>query len=150
MVLETFRMLPDRGTHIHGVGREKVELHPGDEITCERWELKGAMDKFKCVQPATQVPPQAQPTVGLKLVHRGGQWYDVINEATGKPINDKALRKEDAEQLVADQAETDAQLECAGCGASISEGDPRCKDEPTCKDCADELEESRAKGADEE
>lgn len=41
-----------------------------------------------------------EPPLGLKAVHRSGGWYDVVNEKTGKPINDKSLRKDEAEALI--------------------------------------------------
>lgn len=40
------------------------------------------------------------PPLGLKAIHIGGGWYDVVNEKTGEPINDKRLKKKEAENLI--------------------------------------------------
>jgi len=37
-----------------------------------------------------------------ELVHRGGGYYNVVNSATGKIMNESALRKEAAESLKSD------------------------------------------------
>jgi len=70
----------------------------GDVIEAEEHELRNCMDKFERLDP--KKPEEAmKPKVGLKAVHRGGGKYNVINERSGKPINDQLLSREEAEQL---------------------------------------------------
>ncbi len=57
--------------------------------------------------PPPSLPPP--PEVGLMLHARGGGWYDVINVATDKPINDKPMRKDKAEALVGSIVEGDGE-----------------------------------------
>ncbi len=47
--------------------------------------------------------PEPVDTVTIfEAVHRSGGWYDVVDKATDKVISEQALRKEDAEAMVAD------------------------------------------------
>lgn len=94
----TYEMKPGCGVHHLRNGRT---LHPGDTIECEPEELKGAMDKFKC----TVEPPPLVQIRTLKIVERSGGrgWYDVINETAKRPLNDHALRLEDAQAIVAQE-----------------------------------------------
>lgn len=91
-----FRLKPGYGKHYTTTDGKRVVLRAGDEIRCEPEDLGNARDKFEQLEP---MPPPAQPKIGLKAVHRGGGRYDVINEATGTKINDKPLKKGEAEQL---------------------------------------------------
>jgi hypothetical protein len=68
-------------------------------------DVQGFKDLLEQLEP-DQPPPK--PKAGLKAVHRGFGKYDVINEATGKKINDKVLTKEEAQELV--ETETDPEL----------------------------------------
>lgn len=92
-----YRMLPDKGKHYCRQGGETICVKPGDVIDTEDYELRGAMDKFIRLDPP---PPEPEPTRGLYPKHVGGGRYDVINRATGKPINDVRLSKEEAQALV--------------------------------------------------
>ena len=92
-----FKMKLRMGKHYIRRSGRKVVLRPGDQIDCEKHELGGAIHKFEQMEPD---PPPSQPKVGLKLVARGGNWFDVVNEVTGKAINDRGLRRQEAEELV--------------------------------------------------
>lgn len=91
-----FRMKRNVGWHTMMVGGQKRTLKPGDEVRCEKDLLRFVMDKFDQVEPD---PPPPEPKTGLKAVHRGFGKWDVINEQTGRPVNDKPLTKEDAKEL---------------------------------------------------
>lgn len=73
-----------------------VVICPGDTVRCEPYELGNAKDKFDQLEPD---PPPPQLKFSLKVKHRGGGRYDVLNELTGVKINDKTLTKEEAEAL---------------------------------------------------
>ena len=100
-----------------GKEREKPIL-AGEEIECEEWELGGSIHGFDVVVPP---PPPPAPNVGLKRVHRGGGRFDVVNEATGKPINSRTLTREEADDLIADApaAEIDEEDDAAQDAAEI-------------------------------
>lgn len=51
--------------------------------------------------PSPPPPEPKQEEVGLRLVHRGGGKYNVVNLATGEPINDTLLTKAEATLLIA-------------------------------------------------
>jgi hypothetical protein len=76
-----------------------VVKHAGDIVECEPEKLKFFMDKFEQVDPD---PPLPAPPVGLTMARASeepNQW-NVINEATGKRINDIPLGLRDAQALV--------------------------------------------------
>ena len=47
--------------------------------------------------PEEIAPDVEEPTYDLK--HRGGGWYDII-DSNGKTLNEKALKQEEAEELI--------------------------------------------------
>lgn len=61
---------------------------PDDEI--EQKSVKAAPEN-KAITP--------EENKGLKLEHRGGPYYDVLDES-GEPVNEKALKKKDAQALI--------------------------------------------------
>ena len=97
-----FKMKKGMGPHLIRRGGRLVTILPGDEITIEKHELVGAMDKFEQLDPD---PEPKQPSVGLKLVHAGGKFWNVINEKTKRRINDKPMLKEDAQKLITGKQE---------------------------------------------
>lgn len=96
-----FKMKKGMGTH-YLPGMKAV--HPGDEIKCEKEELGGALDKFEQLDPD---PEPEKPKVGLKLLHVGGGYYNVVNDATGKVLNDRPLKKEVAEEMLTEKQKED-------------------------------------------
>lgn len=92
-----YQMLPRMGKHYLRQGGKTVCVKPGDIIDVEEYELRGAIDKFTRLDP---LPPEPEPTRGLYAKHVGGGRYDVMNRATGKPINDERLSKAEAQALV--------------------------------------------------
>jgi hypothetical protein len=79
-----------------------TEVKPGQIVECEEQEIAGAMDKFELAEPIPDDIPKAN--AGLKMVKRPGgnlTGFDVINEATGEPINSKPLKKAETEALLA-------------------------------------------------
>jgi len=50
----------------------------------------------------TELKEKIEIPLKLKAVHKGGGKYNVINEATGKPVNDVLLSKKEAFSLAAD------------------------------------------------
>lgn len=76
-----------------------VVKHAGDIVECEPEKLKFFMDKFEQIDPD---PPAPEPEVGLKMERASdepNQW-NVINETTGKPINDAPLGLREAQAIV--------------------------------------------------
>ena len=79
-------------------------LMPLPEPEVEIDDSKKEKEKTEETPPEPEVPPE----VGLKIDHRGGGKYNVVNQATGTPLNDALLTKAEAEGLVASMAELDA------------------------------------------
>jgi hypothetical protein len=94
-MLGTYRLKVGKGKH-YVIGRG-APLLPGDEITCDPDDIEAFKDKFEVV---VDPGPKPQPTEGLRVEHRGGGWFDVVNSLTGKTINSAPMRKVDAEQVV--------------------------------------------------
>jgi len=78
------------------------KFYPGDVFEAEEFEVRNFLDLLERLDP----PPEEQeqdspkPSIGLRLRHKGAGKYDVIYEATGQPINDVLLSKEEAEALI--------------------------------------------------
>lgn len=100
----------------HYMHRRK--LTPGEIVECDPSEVKSFMDRF---EPAEAPPPEPEPEVGLKVVAHveGGNTFDVVNETTGKPVNDVPLTLDEARQVssttnvdtsLLDQMEKDGEL----------------------------------------
>jgi len=84
-----------RGRHIT---KDKV-YYEGDIITCEdEKELGGALNKFERVDFKEDVMPDPILFTIVKRVEKKG--YDVVNIESGEKINDNALTKKEAEELV--------------------------------------------------
>lgn len=81
-----------------------VVLLAGQTIKCEPDRLKFFMDKFEQLDPD---PPESVPVVGLKkekASDEANEW-NVINEATGEPINDAPLTFREAQALIRENKE---------------------------------------------
>lgn len=95
-----YRLKPKHGTHwFRDLNGKERPIKAGEILECEEWQIRNVLNRFDVVEPS---PPPPEPNVGLKVHHRGGPWYDVVNEATGKPINTKPLRKAQAQEIVDD------------------------------------------------
>ena len=81
------------GTHHLLVDGTTIAVVPGQEIECDEWKIRGALDKFDCLDPPAEPP---QPTAGLIAKHKGGGRWVVLNETSGAQINDGYLTKEEA------------------------------------------------------
>lgn len=91
-----FRLKPKVGSHTMLTKEGMIRLKPGDEIRCEKDLLGNALDKFEQMEPDS---PSPEPSVGLRAVHRGHGRWDVVNQVTGKAINDKALKRDEALEM---------------------------------------------------
>jgi hypothetical protein len=75
----------------------KVEEAEAEQEVVE--DLFAETEELEAEETAEEEPPPLQ--VGLEIQRRGtSSWFDVVNRATGEKINDKALRKKQAETLV--------------------------------------------------
>ena len=98
-----FRLKQGCGSHRYRDAEGNlIVMRSGDIITCDPDRIKSLMFKFEQIDPD---PPVPEPVVGLKKVRAPGeetnQW-NVINEATGKPINDVPMNHRDAQALIRD------------------------------------------------
>ena len=91
-------MKKGRGRHNLLVDGQVTIVTSGDTIECDEWQLGAGKDKFDCLDPPE---PEPEPTVGLKAKHKGGGRWIVVNEASGKEINDGYLTKEEAIEMAA-------------------------------------------------
>jgi hypothetical protein len=91
---------------------EGKKYHPGDTFEAQEFEMRFFLDTLERLDEPEE-PEKDAPYFGLRLRHKGAGKYDVINEATGEPINDSLLDKEEAQALIEKEMEagTDAELE---------------------------------------
>ena len=83
---------------IHARINGKMKIYQkGDIVNLDPDDVIGFKDLVEQLDP--NLPPP-QPKAGLKAVHKGFGKWNVINETTGKEINDKPLTKEEAQELV--------------------------------------------------
>lgn len=81
----------------------KVKYLPGDVMEVKNIkELGGAVDKFEILDPVSEenITKLDTPVSVLKMVHRGGGRYNVINVETDESINEEYLTKQEAEEMV--------------------------------------------------
>ncbi len=64
------------------------------------------LDKNIQIDDAKIIKEESNDVEKYKLHSKGGGWYDILN-ATGKVINEKNLRKDDAEALLKNLEEVD-------------------------------------------
>jgi len=108
-----FRMRPGMGAHRY----KGKTYHPGDVIECPPYTLRHCIDKFEQLDggPVTEVEvePRTEPAKALEIVYKKGGYYDVLNPATGKPINANGLRKAEAMALAGMEPEPEEDAEDA-------------------------------------
>jgi len=93
-----FRLKQKHGKHSMVIDGVRRKLVPGDTIDCESYELGNALDKFEQLDPT---PPPKQPKVGLRIVESEiSGLFDVINESSGRALNDEPLDEDAARSLV--------------------------------------------------
>ena len=84
-------------------GKGRVVYKPGDIMKVENIsELGGAKDKFDILDP---VPEEGElkleeSSAVLKMEHRGGGRYNVVNTETDEAVNDEYLTKKEAEAMI--------------------------------------------------
>lgn len=83
--------------------RDHRIIKPGQIFQAFEYEIRPAFrDTIKLIEKLPEaerdlIIPAIKPVYSLRK--RGGQWWDVI-DANGKVINTKALKKEDAEEII--------------------------------------------------
>ena len=97
-----YRLKPGCKHYMRANGRRAYKFVGGDIIELPADKAAAIMDKLELVEEAQPVEEKEEkiPAVSLQIVHRGGGKYNVVNQVTGKPINDRLLTKEEAEELV--------------------------------------------------
>jgi hypothetical protein len=82
-------------------------IKPGEIFLAFRHQIPVAfMDSIICLEEEKLAEEKAadngviEPRILFELHHRGGGFYDVVNIETREPMNDKALRKEEADELL--------------------------------------------------
>lgn len=85
------------------LARGKI-VKPNEVFSAYESELpKGCGHLLMAVDGQTQEeeePTPASATPSFEPRSKGGGWYDVVNIVSGKPVNEKSLRAEQANELV--------------------------------------------------
>jgi hypothetical protein len=79
-------------------------IKPGQRFTATVDQIpKGAMDVIVPISGSDlPVEKPVQSATKYKLEDKGGGWWNVVNAETGKPMNEKGLREEDAKRFLQD------------------------------------------------
>jgi len=86
-------------------GQTQLICHcPGDTFEAEEWEVKGVLSQLEMVTPPSPPPAPAPGLVKRGIEEDQGDWFEVINPATGEPINDRPLTEEEADALINKEA----------------------------------------------
>lgn len=98
------KLRPKVGFHLRKEpGKGMVRYEPGDIMKVNNiQELGGAADKFEILDPVPENDPLKldEAPVLLKMEHRGGGRYNVINTKTNKILNEEYLTKKEAESMI--------------------------------------------------
>jgi len=97
------------GRHSLPLNGKRVNVVHGDVIECEEWELGGFISDYECLNPRPD-PPEPVESRPLTLKHAGRGRYNVIQSATGRPINDKPLTEKEAKSLISEQSSIKTEL----------------------------------------
>lgn len=123
-----FKMKPKVGIHSAIINGTRVTLRPGDEVECDKHALGDFLYKFDVLDSGPEADAPDIETKHLQLQAKGGGWFDVINERSGRAINDRPLRKKDALELLDNEtrkaAETEDNKEVNEDGDGQGDGSP--------------------------
>ena len=76
------------------------DVHSGQVFRASEHEIPGgAFDLVERIDPEPSPESEEPPKNNLKVVHKGGGWYDVVNTETDQPINSTSMRQDEAKQL---------------------------------------------------
>lgn len=82
------------------LGLRGRDVKPGETFRANENEIPSAFrDVVERVDPEPQPEPEEPPKTNLKVVHKGGGWYDVVNLETDQPINSVSMRQDEAKQF---------------------------------------------------
>lgn len=84
-------------------GKGKVKYLPGDIMEAEDIrELGGAVNKFEILDPVPEenLTELDEPATTLRIEHRGGGRFNVVNIETDEPLNEDYLTKNEAEKMI--------------------------------------------------
>lgn len=102
------------GFHIRKeAGKGTVTYKPGDIMkVTDISELGGAKDKFEILDliPEENELDLDAPVAALKMEHRGGGRYNIVNVETDEPVNEEYLTKKEATAML-DAVEPEAKDE---------------------------------------
>jgi len=107
-------------------GRDGKIYDPGDiyEYVGELPHALACKSELVEADPEIEQPPEAV----LKVVNTSPGWYLAVNQATGKPINDKKLRRDDVVAIAGEEAVVAAEADENGDDPEKEDGEPEDED----------------------
>jgi len=104
--MKRWRKKAKTGRHTFRFQGVKITAVPGDVVECFETSLGSCVAEYDCLGlvdgALEEVSVEKPVTEGkmLKLVHLGRGYWNIINpDNPDKPLNDKALRKDEAEAI---------------------------------------------------
>jgi len=105
--MKRWRKKAKTGRHTFRFQGVKITAVPGDVVECFETSLGSCAAEYDCLGSISGAPEEipAEKSVAegkmLKLVHLGRGYWNIINpDNPDKPLNDKALRKTEAEAIL--------------------------------------------------
>lgn len=114
MKIYRWKKRPGTGLHSFKYDGQRHFTRPGDAVVAPLSAFGSFSEEYACLGEITEdglkdadpiaeqeeAEEEANQIPALEIVPVGGGWYDVINpDNPDKPLNDKSLRKADAQEL---------------------------------------------------
>jgi len=119
MDLLKYRKKAKTGRHCFKFDGKRYSVVPGDVIEVEESALGSFVEDYDCLTPATKRTslPMAKEadltdtSSGLALVKVSRWMYNIVNpDNPGKPLNDKPMKKAEAEKIIGEMREVKKEL----------------------------------------
>ena len=119
MSLCKYRKKAKTGRHCFKFDGKRYSVVPGDVIEVEESALGSFVEDYDCLTPVTKrtslpIAKEADLTdtsSGLALVKVSRWMYNIINpDNLGKPLNDKPMKKAEAEKIIGEMREVKKEL----------------------------------------
>jgi len=119
MSLCKYRKKAKTGRHCFKFDGKRYSVVPGEVIEVEEFALGSFVEDYDCLTPVikrTSIPMAKEADLtdtssGLALVKVSRWMYNIINpDNPGKPLNDKPMKKAEAEKIIGEMREVKKEL----------------------------------------
>jgi hypothetical protein len=99
--ISKWRKKAKTGRHLFISGGVRKTIMPGDIVECTEQALGNQAKHYERLTPAVKEVEKEEPAKMLQLVKVSRYTYNIVNpDNPKKPLNDKPMKKEDAESML--------------------------------------------------